>query len=1341
MLGKRLIKTSAGAACTTDTVQILDGVPFQSIATYELDGDATNLVETGYINKAGVFNGSSSRINLPSNPINGLSSVSFSFWIKPNDIASYQYVLSFINSVDGWNGLGIRITNTGKIQVVRANSGAVTTTENSTTTLSLNVWQHVAVSVQQSGAVIYINGSPDGTFSSTPFTTNNTGSFDIGMNEYASGVTQAFTNGSIDQVRIFNRVITANEVTTLYGETSASSTKSTTDIFADSSALALYEFEGNANDTGGTYNGTATNVVYNEYDGTASNVTYSTGKFGQAAVFTGSSASTGSRISFSNNAYGSSTTVFSASLWVKCTNTAGEIPLIGNGSTVGGTTGYVVYINSGSLTLSFANGSSYDFFYGQSINDNNWHHIAITYNNGAYVLYLDGSVELSGTSSIFLNNATPTYDTFLGNRWARTQDTTNAVLNGSIDQVRIYDKAISAADVTTLYNETAATASTNPTFNSPSLVAYYKMNDATDETGSYDGTPTNVNFNVAGKFGNAGDFNGSSSKIILPNSLSTAVGNNDFSVSFFVYVNDVSNDEVYVNLSNPYQFYVRKFASGNIYIELGGVNGFDTGVSLSTGWHHIAVTKSSTAGLVLYIDNTANTFSSKTANLGSASVDTSLGGYNNGTLPLDGKLDQVRIFDRAITANEVEKLYNEVYCQPTIVPTDHFEPVIYTGNGSSQSISTLDFQPDLVWIKGRSVATSNNIFDSIRGNKRIIPNTTNAEVDLNPYAPYGLTSFNSNGFTVGDNYNGDYGLNGDPSGTYGSSQGYVAWNWKAGGAAVSNTDGTITSTVSANQDAGFSIVKWTSTGSNTSSETVGHGLENTPDVIILKNLSAAGTNWRVYHSGIPSPNNALALNTTEIAFPFFPSVSSNTFGLANSTTTGEAAGTSGQNIIAYCFHSVDGMSKIGSYTATGSAGTPIVQTGFKPAFVMVKNINKNQEWIIIDNKRNDGKNSLQPNSSAAENTVGDNAITLYTNGFAIAVSGSGVNYQSGDTFIFMAIAEENVEPQPVLANSFNTVLYTGNGGTQAINTVGFQPDFVWTKQRNTTQNHRLFDSVRGATNILMSNNTNPEATNTQTLTSFDSNGFTLGNNVAVNGSSGTYVAWCWKASNESTINNDGSITSIVSANPAAGFSIVKYDGAAISGAATTVGHGLDSAPELMIIKIYETGLTASSWFVYSENVGNTKEAYLNSTAAFVVDTNRWNSTSPSSTVFTLGSSFSSYPSYYGGDTIAYCFHSVDGYQKVGSYTGTGASGNSVTTGFRPKFVMVKKTSGTANWVIKDSQRDSTNPNSANLYPNLSNAENTVTTLDMDLDNNGFTLDGTSGDVNGSGQTYIYLAIK
>ena len=343
---------------------------------------------------------------------------------------------------------------------------------------------------------------------------------------------------------------------------------------------------------------------------------------------------------------------------------------------------------------------------------------------------------------------------------------------------------------------------------------------------------------------------------------------------------------------------------------------------------------------------------------------------------------------------------NFVNKTPIPLGSNNFNTVLYQGNGSTQAVTGTAFTPDLVWVKGRSVATSNNLFDSIRGNQRIISNSTGAQVDLNPYAPDGLPSFNSNGFNIGDNFNGDYGLNGDPSGTYGSAAGYVAWCWKAGGTAVSNTDGTITSQVSANVDAGFSIAQFVGDGG--SSKTIGHGLTIQPNLVIFKRLNGA-VNWFVFFK--PAGGNTTGfegLNTTNAAF------STNYTTFQPSTTTMTTNGVtadfngSGNSYIMYSFHSVAGYSKIGSYTGNGVSGNAIA-TGFEPAFVMIKASSASGSWYMFDNKRltSPYSDQLIANSSAAEAT--GTYVDLNSNGFTLNTTASDLN-NSGVTFIFIAFA-------------------------------------------------------------------------------------------------------------------------------------------------------------------------------------------------------------------------------------------------------------------------------------------------------------------------------------------------
>jgi hypothetical protein len=278
----------------------------------------------------------------------------------------------------------------------------------------------------------------------------------------------------------------------------------------------------------------------------------------------------------------------------------------------------------------------------------------------------------------------------------------------------------------------------------------------------------------------------------------------------------------------------------------------------------------------------------------------------------------------------------------------------------------------------------------------------------------------------------------------------------------------------------------------------------------------------------------------------------------------------------------------------------------------------------------------------------------------------------------------------------------------------------------------LVDAVRGATKGLASNATTAEENLTAgEFVSFDSDGFTVDDNNRSNQSGQTYVGWNWKANGSGVSNTDGSITSTVSANTDAGFSIVSYTG---TGANATVGHGLNSAPEIIIVKNRDT---AYNWVVYSESIPNTQYLVLNSTQG--VDTfPMWNNTSPTSSVVNLG--YFAWINALNQDHIAYCFHSVNGFSKFGSYTGNGTTDNAfVYTGFAPAFVIIKKTGAGNNWLTHDIYRDTTNQNDVVLFPNDSSAEATNTGYGMDMLSNGFKIRASGGEIGSSGGTYIYMA--
>jgi len=315
---------------------------------------------------------------------------------------------------------------------------------------------------------------------------------------------------------------------------------------------------------------------------------------------------------------------------------------------------------------------------------------------------------------------------------------------------------------------------------------------------------------------------------------------------------------------------------------------------------------------------------------------------------------------------------------------------------------------------------------------------------------------------------------------------------------------------------------------------------------------------------------------------------------------------------------------------------------------------------------------------------------------------------------------------------FNTKLWSGNSTTSTgITGVGFQPDLVWIKNRTDVNNHALFDVIRSATNYIESDTTDAEATNSEFLQSFDSDGFTLGNAGRVNISGATYVGWNWLASNTTASNTDGSITSTVSANTTSGFSIVSYTG---TGANATIGHGLGVAPSMIITK-YRDG--ANNWGVYHKDISAGKYLELNTTIAEASNTAVWNNTDPTSSVFSVGTNNRANSA---GAMIAYCFAEVKGFSKFGSYVGNAnADGPFIYTGFKPAFVIFKNTSTIQNWNMYDNKRDPYNVMDKRLYPSLSNAEATDVSYYMDFLSNGFKIRTTSGSFNGSGNTIIYMA--
>ncbi len=916
---------------------------------------------------------------------------------------------------------------------------------------------------------------------------------------------------------------------------------------------------------------------------------------------------------------------------------------------------------------------------------------------------------------------------------------------------------------------------------------------------------------IDAKFNEAANFNGSSSKIDLPNLGISGAGVR--TISAWINVNSLSAAQTIFQFGASAAGERFGFAintAGKLYVEYYGRDAITSSAQITTGsWFNVAVTYNGGAietatNTQIYVNGSAVAMSTTGIQTGAANTaDSNYGiGYRRPSTSqyFNGKIDQVRIFNTALPATgtaSITTLYAETI---TTAATLDF-PVgagciaayqldgdasdvggTYGGVETNIGYTGLRFQADLIWIKSRNAAASHQLFDSVRGVSKVISTeSSSSESDL---GSHGLTAFNSNGFSVSDIASGGNGVNGASGGTYsGTPPNYVAWCFKSGGAPtatnsagagnvptagsvkIDGADSTIadagTTAVdrqTVNTKNGFSITTYTPSGG---AYTVSHGFTSAPDLIIVKGVSAT-EDWLIYNS-YSGTGKYLSFNRGGGTEPLQSRSSS--FSAVTATTFTDQWTSASLQWVAYCFKNIDGYQRVGTYTGDGNTSGNFVYTtsdgtasgtdGFEPAFLLLKNITTaGTSWLLYDNKRtptNPIQTALIAGSSGADVTTSTFKINFFTNGFEVTGNGSDIN-GSGDTFIYLAIAADKDSSVPTQANSFSPTLYTGNGGTQNIYTP-FAPDFTWVKQRTgSAANHLLFDSIRGAYKQINSNQSYAETDRTSVdkgLTSFNSNGFTVKDTSAgdyeINGTNGgtysgdgTYVSWNWKAGGLPTINNNGDITSLVSANVAGGFSIVKYT----AGSATnqSIGHGLTNlTPKLVLIK--KTSGT-EGWIVWYEGAGTDNWLELNSSNQ--KDTGAGWGGVPTSTVVHLQDGGAGRSSANGASYIAYCFADITGYQKVGSYIGNGSTTGPIeTTGFEPRYLLIKSADNSStNWIILDKARTPNNPLENDLKANLSSVEQTGTGNNYPqatTSATGFQVNTTDGAVNGSG-TYIYLAI-
>ena len=732
-------------------------------------------------------------------------------------------------------------------------------------------------------------------------------------------------------------------------------------------------------------NNATTSIPSNTYPGTFTNAAYATGKFGNAASFSGNGyIQTGLPGSIFN------TNTFSISFWYKRTTSSQFEYILGttdtgilNGFAIG------VYDSSGGYRFDIItrNGSStLGRYQGGGNVLNVWTNIVMSVNNNEWTFYQDGSLmsDRSGYTQPMdgdtYNNSNPLY---LGRAGAYA---TEPLTSSYLDQVRIFNTALPQGAVTTLYNETVATsssASINYANANPNSIAYYKMSDATDQIGGNNLTNSNVNFNTEGKFGFAGKFNGSNSKLTISNSSFLPQGNNSRSISCWIKTTGGSSDGVigYGNAVNSQAFfiYINNENKLGIFAYYNNTTG-NIAISNNT-WNHVVATYDGT-NCRLYVNGVLDFTAAKTLNTGNGEFRIGGVNWNNSSEFFPGDIDQIRIYNSAISAANVTTLYEEIEC-PAATVINSFNTVLYTGNGGTNPISTVGFKPDFTWIKQRSGTRWHELFDSIRGvTKRINSNVADAQGT----ASTSLTSFDTNGFTLGNDLDGNE-----------NGQTFVAWNWKGSGITDTNTDGTITSSVSANKEAGFSVVRYTG---NASPSTVGHGLGKPAELILVK-VTSASASWAVYSepTGINKylelDNAGLSSNYSNYWGPAAPTNS--VFGVVDGNFNNNS---SGATLIAYCFASIPGYSRVGSYIGTG--GSLTVYVGFEPSFVMIKRTDADGNWVIVDDKRANGDNRLYANLSNAEDAGQGESFT--STGFSPRQSSTNDTNISGGTYIYLAIA-------------------------------------------------------------------------------------------------------------------------------------------------------------------------------------------------------------------------------------------------------------------------------------------------------------------------------------------------
>ena len=982
----------------------------------------------------------------------------WSGWFKRTNIDSTEQIFS-TGDGSGSNQDQIRMLSDGRLSFASATSDNNNLYLQTTAKYrDVSSWYHIVISVDSTQATssnrakIYVNGEQVTDFDNETYCSqnynfrfNNTvehnfGRLDLSTDNYFNGYLAEvhFIDGQQLDPASFGKTGTYGEwkpkaYSGTYGTngfylpfewnpTYGSATLNTNDIFGDSSIIATYQLNSNADDLG------------SNYDATATNVNWIGGKFGYAAEFASSSGTNNSSV-INTGGISGLTSTFSVSMWVKLyTDTNYRSGIVDN--TSDNAPKIMTHENEAGITFGEA---SYRCNTG-TLNNNQWYHLVFTLDGTDGKIYKDGSLYSTGTFSSSYNTG---HDfKYIGHSGPYLYNSNNS-FRGAIDQIRIFDRAVTSSEVTELYQDGDTPITSGAFYNDASgnsnnftetnlsetdvvldsptnnFCIWNPLTGLTDEVYSEGNTIVREKDSYSGyslhkptmqlpstgkwyaEFICVGERSNDPSSWLsgvieadAPSVLSTGVSNYYYGAGFstgdsqtykYGHGTYATSDTVSHSLLDVVQVAVD---IDNMKVWIGHNNTWLESGNPASGTNALWTMSSSYAPYAISASNSTNDATRWKEIACNYGQDSSFAGNKTA----QGNTDGNGIGDFYYTPpSGYLALCTANLPDPAVIPSENFNTVLWTGTGAGQSITGVGFQPDWVWTKARSSAKWNMLYDVVRGGGYYIgSNDTQGDATDNQ------VTFDSDGFT-------------STSGTESVASGvtYVGWFWKANGSGVSNTNGSITSTVSANQDAGFSIVSYT--GNGNSSATTGHGLSQRPDMVMYKSRSS-NYYWMTYHESFGNNDyiylNDISAKGNHASVGSIPT--STVLNLGDNTDKNASSG----SYIAYCFHSVDGFSKVGSYTGNGSTDGTFVYTGFRPAWIMIKRTDSTSNWTILDNKRegfnasdgsaSTGNDGLDANNSGTEGSA--DQLDILSNGFKRIDTSSSGN-ASGGSYIYMAFAE------------------------------------------------------------------------------------------------------------------------------------------------------------------------------------------------------------------------------------------------------------------------------------------------------------------------------------------------